>query len=772
MRAFIWLAAAGISIVSIATPAFAEASDPGARLRALLEKRLTDDKAKAANPSFSARSLRRGITPPPASEAPKVVPREMLIITPKGDMRRAPATEAPNRRSSLEKPGDGITPTSSNPETPPATGIWEYLKSLWQPADVNASATTPLQADTGSAIAPRSAIRLAQTNKGRMREGTAFGVVPDTYIIQFKHTATNAQIEHVLKKYDLEIVGGLPALGLIYVKQRQFGTTRSISRETPAPSSEVLDPDFIKNIRKEPGINAATVQSTITPKSMPRDSSTMVEDGGKAYHWSWRPGVDNDGNWGLKRMRIPSLWRILKTTRNSDKPGKPAVMSFLDSGFSWHGHLKYNKVFGLKEGERLIAAGSTCQEAHGTHVAGIAGAAHGRGRGIDGIVPDAYIDAIPLQAEFVIHGMEAGIQGLGNQSAMLFTSAAGQLVEYLEQNPPAEGAKRVVNISLGFNWRAINDASNEAISSEIADGELVKEEKKTIVIMLARILQQSLKRFSDDTLFVIAAGNDSDKLDVPLNAKWSSPFSYLGLESSTTFERATNVLVVEAVDRSGNRAPFSNAGGHIAAPGVDVMSTIGGRGSNYAICEGTSQAAPHITALAAILMELAPDKTPAEIAEIIREAAVPDADGKTAPRADALEAILKARSDALDILADLNGDGIVNSDDLATYKRHNEAMTSVFQSTLGSYFFDLNENGQVEDNEHWYPRIDLNGSGHARSDASDKRCVGGKPVTDLGVIRLAWERKNEESFDQVATSLNLIDPRLTLVSSAQGRCGW
>ena len=38
-------------------------------------------------------------------------------------------------------------------------------------------------------------------------------------------------------------------------------------------------------------------------------------------------------------------------------------------------------------------------------------------------------------------------------------------------------------------------------------------------------------------------------------------------------------------------------------------------------------------------------------------------------------------------------------------------MTTVFKSTLGSYFYDHNENGQVDDNEHWYPRIDLNGSG-------------------------------------------------------------
>jgi hypothetical protein len=187
------------------------------------------------------------------------------------------------------------------------------------------------------------------------------------------------------------------------------------------------------------------------------------------------------------------------------------------------------------------------------------------------------------------------------------------------------------------------------------------------------------------------------------------------------------------------------------------MSTIGGRRARYAVCEGTSQAAPHVTALAAILMELAPTKTPAEIAELIRVAGVPHPDGAVAPRVDALEAVLKAQPEALILLADLNNDGIVDEDDLATYRRHREAMTTVFMSTLGSYFLDLNDNGEIEDNEHWWPRIDLNGSGLANLRPGDDtpRCLGGQPASDLDVIRKAWRGDERATFETAMKSLGL-----------------
>lgn len=78
-------------------------------------------------------------------------------------------------------------------------------------------------------------------------------------------------------------------------------------------------------------------------------------------------------------------------------------------------------------------------------------------------------------------------------------------------------------------------------------------------------------------------------------------------------------IVVGACDSNGWIAPFSNYGASVdvCAPGVDVISYC--LGGTFACKSGTSMAAPHITALAAMLRLYMPDKTPGQIEKYIKE---------------------------------------------------------------------------------------------------------------------------------------------------------
>lgn len=565
---------------------------------------------------------------------------------------------------------------------------------------------------------------------------------PNSYVVQLSPTASEKDIEELLSKYHLKITKMIAPLGVITVEIDETAGEGQPRGQAPVESAapqdsktqlqNVLEPQIIQDLRKEEIVDGAFVNTTMEAKQLPKTRGALIAAGSDVFSWRWHGGDDEDGNWGLKAIRIPPVWSVLDRYRKAHPDVKRPKIGIIDGGFASNPAVTFAATENVKP---LVFHQAGCGTHHGMHVAGIIGAkGSADSPGIDGIIPDARMDAIAVDDTIVGDSGHVGVDEGWQVHALLFDDVLAKTLDYVYANLLTPDNLRVINISLGYNFVAANLLGDE--KPEDVPGLALH------IMHQANLIRLMASRVQDNVLFVVAAGNDSDGRDTPIEAKWASPFAWAGTQDSATGNPPANILVVEAVDRDGLRAEFSNAGGQISAPGVDIMSTLAADKLPFAVCSGTSQAAPHVAALAAILFELAPDKKPAEIAEAIKASAMAAPAGeKQAPTIDALQAVATIAPDALRAVADLDNDGSVGPSDLAAFSRQ-LATLSAAATTNAAFTEDLNGDGVIDDNECFWPNIDFNGSGQGGLRPSDARRFGGTEAkTDLAAIEYLWSDK-------------------------------
>ncbi|HET7457297.1 MAG TPA: S8 family peptidase [Gemmatimonadaceae bacterium] len=204
---------------------------------------------------------------------------------------------------------------------------------------------------------------------------------------------------------------------------------------------------------------------------------------------------------------------------------------------------------------------------HGTHVAGIIGAARGNGVGVDGIAPAVRI----MSVRTVPDGDERD-------------KDVANAIRYAVDN----GAQ-ILNMSFGKGYSPYKGAVDDAVKYADAHG----------------------------VLMVHAAGNDGEDLEKKPN--FPTPVYLAG-------GRPANWIEVGASSWKGGdslAASFSNYSRTLVdvfAPGVDILSTVPGGG--YKRESGTSMAAPVVSGLAALLMAYYPNLTAADVKRVILASAI------------------------------------------------------------------------------------------------------------------------------------------------------
>ncbi|AZQ73845.1 type VII secretion-associated serine protease mycosin [Streptomyces luteoverticillatus] len=331
--------------------------------------------------------------------------------------------------------------------------------------------------------------------------------------------------------------------------------------------------------KRTPAILSATLLTALTTGAAPAPatpapaSAPVALDGSGQCTYPAKPIKGTP--WSLQRVLLDQLWQ---DTRGKDGHGNPVRVAVIDTGVdNLNPQLRdavdarsgTDLLTGAKDPSQGQAAGPAGPSGatvdpvgHGTKVAGIIAARPSPTSGFVGIAPESVI--IPIR-----------------QNDEKGTGTSRTLATGIRQ--AVDAGARVINVSQDTATPLRPDSD------------------------LEQAVQYAL---GHDVVVVASAGNDG----ADGQAKATYPAAYPG------------VLAVGASDRNNERAYFSQPGDFVgvAAPGVDMVSTVPGGGQ--CVDHGTSFSAPYVAGVAALIRAKHPDwKQHQVVAQIEQTAERPSA---------------------------------------------------------------------------------------------------------------------------------------------------
>lgn len=276
-------------------------------------------------------------------------------------------------------------------------------------------------------------------------------------------------------------------------------------------------------------------------------------------------GIDGSGEctFPMKEQFEGRPWplqRVMLDELWQDTKGKGVRIAVIDTGVD-NANPQLKSAVDTSAGRNLLkggkADGTTDEVGHGTKVAGLIAARRAKGTGFVGLAPEATIIPIRQNDE----------KNSGKDTTMA-TAIEHALAKKAD----------VINIS---------QDTTKPLTPDSALGVAVA------------------KAISRGVVVVASAGNDG----MDGKRKKTYPAAFPG------------VLAVASSDRNNERAEFSQAGDFVgvAAPGVDIVSTVPGFGQ--CTDNGTSFSAPYVAGVAALLVAKYPAWTPAQVIARIEQTA-------------------------------------------------------------------------------------------------------------------------------------------------------
>jgi subtilisin family serine protease len=301
---------------------------------------------------------------------------------------------------------------------------------------------------------------------------------------------------------------------------------------------------------------------------------------------------EKSGPWKL--ADLPAAWDL--STGDTS-----VIVAVIDDGFDLN-HEEFRgrivKPYNVISHNSQVVANPQHQF-HGTHVAGIVGAAGNNGKGMSGVAPGCRI--MPIQAS-------------ADGGSFMMTDVVDGILYAIKNNAD------VINLSLGM-----------AFGQEVV--QLSPEQQAELA---ARIGVDAAQFW--DELFEMAERNK-----VTIVAAAGNQNVIVGLDP---LSRSSRIIRVAASDPRKQKAEFSNYfkslpadGSCVCAPGVKIYSTF--PGGKYQFLDGTSMAAPMVSGVAALIRSKKPGISNRDLMKILYETGLQTGNPKLGPLIQAGKAVGK-----------------------------------------------------------------------------------------------------------------------------------
>lgn len=398
--------------------------------------------------------------------------------------------------------------------------------------------------------------------------------VEDEILVVFEDKVSEKKAENIVEGADVEMED---------MEKVVVSETSDTPEETPyvvtLEEDQTSVEDAVEELEQESDV--AYVQ--------PNYLYTMDED------TSGSAGIDDtyfDKQWNLDYIHAFDAWEYIDQRKASGdiESQNPVYVATLDTGIDLaHEDLNNN----IDKDHCVTVAGtpgqpqpdgsidyptytenSTLPDGHGTGVAGIIAATSNNGLGIAGVAAGSDNSLVQLM----------GINVFDNNYKRQGSATTESIIKGMRY--ACENGARVINMALGHTW-------DENVNGVQHDDTLLQKE-----------INDAVKTY--DVIFVGTAGNKGDQ-----RGWYPSDFdNVIGVINTVEYEDAWSKDCKASGSSYGPKKDIS-------APGNNTWSTLYRDAKKYGQSGGTSRSAPHVTAVAAMVLYINPDLTSSQVYDIL-----------------------------------------------------------------------------------------------------------------------------------------------------------